>query len=82
MPSPIEYDVDAEAIAADEPGDAMELVRLEVGRDAEVREADSFVLGVGGEDKVGCREQAALVGGCSRSHGGTVAVGGRRLLRL
>ena len=59
----------------DEPGDAMELVRLEVGRDAEVQEAGSLILGVGGEDEVGGREQSALVGGRRRSHGRGKAFG-------
>jgi hypothetical protein len=42
-----EDDVDAEAVAADEPGNAIELVRLEVRRDAKVGEADSLALRVG-----------------------------------
>jgi len=55
LPSPIEDDVDAEAVAADEPGNAIELVRLEVRRDAKFGEAGSLALRVGGEDQVGGR---------------------------
>jgi len=50
-----EDDVDAEAVAADEPGNAIELVRLEVRRDAKFGEAGSLALRVGGEDQVGGR---------------------------
>jgi hypothetical protein len=35
-----------------------------------------LILGVGGEDEVGGREQAALVGGRRRSHGKVVVWGG------
>lgn len=51
-----EDDVDAEVITADEPGNAIELVGLEVRRDAEVGEAGPLILRVGGVDEVGGRK--------------------------
>lgn len=52
-------------VAADEPGDAVELVRLEVGREPEVGggEAGVVALSIGGEEDMGRGEEAELVGG-------------------
>ncbi|KAI5020447.1 hypothetical protein ZWY2020_045335 [Hordeum vulgare] len=60
-----EQDIDAKVVAADEPVDAVKLVRLEVGSDAEVGggEAGELGLPVGGEDEVVSGEHAVLVGG-------------------
>ena len=67
-----EHDVDAEVVAADEPVDAVQLVRLEVGGDPEVGGGEAGRMGasVGGEDEVGGGEEAALVGGRRRHWGG------------
>jgi hypothetical protein len=59
-----EQDVDAELVAADEPRDAIDLVRLELGRDSDSELGGGvgwLALRIGGEEEGGGGEEAALI---------------------